>query len=94
MTPEEVRLTPFALELCWADRIQSLGVDTLRRTCRCADCLAHGTGPIPEALRLTGAEAVGRYALQLKFSDGHERGIYPWSYLAGLGMESHIGQSA
>ena len=24
------------------------------------------------------------YGLQLVFSDGHERGIYPWAYLAGL----------
>ncbi|CAI8772207.1 hypothetical protein EMIT0P43_170072 [Pseudomonas jessenii] len=24
------------------------------------------------------------YGLQLVFSDGHERGIYPWAYLARL----------
>ena len=24
------------------------------------------------------------YGLQLIFSDGHERGIYPWPYLSGL----------
>jgi DUF971 family protein len=24
------------------------------------------------------------YGLQLVFSDGHERGIYPWAYLEGL----------
>ncbi|VVQ11755.1 hypothetical protein PS938_03710 [Pseudomonas fluorescens] len=24
------------------------------------------------------------YGLQLVFSDGHERGIYPWAYLAQL----------
>ena len=29
--------------------------------------------------------AVGNYALQLVFSDGHERGIFPWGYLRELG---------
>jgi DUF971 family protein len=24
--------------------------------------------------------------LQLVFSDGHERGIYPWAYLGGLDL--------
>jgi DUF971 family protein len=24
------------------------------------------------------------YGLQLVFSDGHERGIYPWAYLSAL----------
>jgi DUF971 family protein len=27
------------------------------------------------------------YGLQLIFSDGHERGIYPWPYLAQLTPE-------
>jgi len=31
------------------------------------------------------AEPVGRYAVQLKFSDGHGSGIYAWDYLHELG---------
>ena len=31
------------------------------------------------------AEPVGRYAVQLKFSDGHGSGIYSWDYLHELG---------
>ncbi|RWK46526.1 MAG: DUF971 domain-containing protein [Mesorhizobium sp.] len=30
---------------------------------------------------LTSAEAIGSYAVRLVFSDGHDRGIYPWRYL-------------
>jgi DUF971 family protein len=30
------------------------------------------------------ARALGHYALQLVFSDGHERGIYPWALLRAL----------
>ena len=31
------------------------------------------------------AEPVGRYAVRLKFSDGHSSGIYSWDYLYELG---------
>jgi prepilin-type processing-associated H-X9-DG protein len=27
---------------------------------------------------------VGSYGVNIAFSDGHDRGIYPWSYLAQL----------
>ena len=33
------------------------------------------------ALRATGAELVGNYAIRIAFSDGHDTGIYSWSYL-------------
>ncbi|AMW83652.1 hypothetical protein AK972_2852 [Pseudomonas yamanorum] len=28
------------------------------------------------------------YGVQLIFSDGHQRGIYPWAYLAGMGLQA------
>lgn len=31
------------------------------------------------------AEPVGRYAVRLRFSDGHSSGIYSWDYLHELG---------
>ncbi len=31
------------------------------------------------------AEPVGRYAVRLKFDDGHSSGIFSWSYLHELG---------
>lgn len=34
-----------------------------------------------EALRAESAELVGNYALRIRFSDGHDTGIYSWSYL-------------
>jgi DUF971 family protein len=39
----------------------------------------------PESLRLVRIEPVGEQALNLGFSDGHDRGIYPWAYLRQLG---------
>lgn len=38
-------------------------------------------------LRLEAVETVGNYALRLAFSDGHDRGIYPWSYLRELAAQ-------
>ncbi|MCC7145509.1 MAG: DUF971 domain-containing protein [Phycisphaeraceae bacterium] len=34
-----------------------------------------------EPLHALGAELVGNYALKILFSDGHDTGIYSWSYL-------------
>jgi DUF971 family protein len=31
-----------------------------------------------------GAELVGRYAIRIRFSDGHDTGIYSWRYLREL----------
>ncbi len=32
-------------------------------------------------LTATGAELVGNYAIRIHFSDGHDTGIYSWTYL-------------
>lgn len=32
-------------------------------------------------------EPVGNYAVRIVFDDGHETGLYTWSYLATLGRE-------
>ena len=33
------------------------------------------------ALTALGAEMVGNYAIRIRFSDGHDTGIYSWEYL-------------
>ena len=35
-------------------------------------------------LTITAVEPVGHYALRIRFSDGHETGIYTWKYLHAL----------
>ena len=35
-------------------------------------------------VRITDVQAVGNYGLNLAFSDGQDRGIYPWAYLRQL----------
>jgi DUF971 family protein len=35
---------------------------------------------------ITAIEPVGHYAIQLKFSDGHDTGIYSWDLLYDYGV--------
>jgi DUF971 family protein len=53
-----------------------------------------GHGPGQEVLQtgkrevgIDGLEAVGHYAVQPTFSDGHSSGIFSWDYLYHLGTE-------
>lgn len=76
------------LRLGWpTGREQLLGHAELRRQCPCSQCRAfrlRGRVPlVDERVRVIELNPQG-YGLQLVFSDGHERGIYPWEYLASL----------
>ena len=53
-----------------------------------------GHGPGQEVLQtgkrdvvVEAIEPVGHYALQPRFSDGHDTGIYSWEYLHDLGVK-------
>ncbi|HJV68735.1 DUF971 domain-containing protein [Ideonella sp.] len=79
------------LELRWPDGSASrLPHGLLRARCRCAGCQQrHRTeGGHPEvapAIRLAAIQPISDQGLNLVFSDGHGRGIYPWAYLHELG---------
>ncbi len=79
------------LEITWSDaRVSRLPHAWLRAHCRCAACeqLARtqvARPPVEAALRLAAIHPVGEHGLNLVFSDGHGRGIYPWPYLRELG---------
>lgn len=78
------------LVITWVDGARSrLPHALLRARCRCAACeqvRRHGSAPpAPSAdLRLDRIEPVGDQGLNLGFTDGHARGIYPWAYLREL----------
>ena len=38
-------------------------------------------------IRIVRIEPVGQYALRLEFDDGHNTGLYSWSYLYELGVK-------
>lgn len=45
------------------------------------------TVPGKRNVRIARIEPVGNYAVRLVFDDGHDTGIYSWSYLHTLGHE-------
>lgn len=77
----------------WADSHETgFPLDGLRRACPCATCQGHDNMhqlPDPEVFSLPSLmqwhdvklEAVGTYALRIRWDDGHESGIYTWDRL-------------
>lgn len=77
------------LAVLWNDGLRgALDAPTLRAACRCAACESLRRAGKPAAaamdIALTLLQPVGEFGLQLGFSDGHDRGIYPWAYLHEL----------
>ena len=87
MVPEHITDNRRAgvLELIWPDRrSQQLSHAYLRSRCQCSACRKGKAPAAPHQLRITEIHPVGAYGVQLVFSDGHDRGIYPWPYLRSL----------
>lgn len=75
-----------SLRITWPDGIrQDLKAATLRRMSRSARSesarIAGREADIDPGLTIAGVEAVGVYAINIAFSDGYAKGIYPWSLL-------------
>jgi|GEM_PF-1545073 len=64
-----------------------IAAEQLRLSCKCAHCTrARIDGRFPErfpGIAITGIGDLG-YGLNISFSDGHNRGIYPKIYLLSL----------
>jgi ATP-binding protein involved in chromosome partitioning len=93
-TPTSIRQQgPRELAIDWADgQVSSFDVRELRLACACASCVDEWTGAnrldpssVPEDVRPRSIQAVGRYAIQIDWSDGHSTGIYPFRRLRELG---------
>ena len=87
-----------SLSIVWSDSVkQTIPFRTLRKACRCANCMTEREKAIqePEPLNalpvLSAAEArpldieqmhpVGNYAYNIHFSDGHSAGIFTFEML-------------
>ncbi|CAM2008386.1 P-loop NTPase [Acanthopleuribacter pedis] len=76
----------------WHDGVRDiLSVRKLRQNCPCAVCVDEITGErtlqqdrVPADIRLKQVSSVGRYALGLVFSDGHDSGIFRYDRLREL----------
>ena len=80
------------LTIKWSDDTESrYTAAQLRRACPCAACVNEWTGEkmldpakVPDDLTLSNTSLVGRYALNFRFSDGHETGLYSFNYLKNV----------
>ena len=101
VTPADIKLslTAQTLAIDWQDGHRSeFALGRLRRVCPCATCRKERDTP-PTSLRILNlpagvdkievidAELMGHYAINLKWSDGHDSGIYDYKFLRALDAE-------
>jgi DUF971 family protein len=88
--PEAIDVGPDgAVKITWAGGAEvTLPALRLRDLCPCAGCVEEGTGrkllnpaTIPSDIHPERIDAVGSYAVQIHWSDGHNTGIYAWRTL-------------
>ncbi len=104
MTLERIAVIGEELALAFADGTECyLPLAVLRRACPCAQCqgepdalgrvikpgVSYGLG----AFELRGWDIVGGYAIQPRWADGHNTGIYGFSYLEKLARSLANGRS-
>lgn len=92
-TPTRIeQSSPTALRIDWGDGCSfDYPVRALRIACACAHCVDEWTGAnlldpdtIPEDIHPVSVQSVGRYAIQIQWSDGHDTGIYTFERLREL----------
>jgi DUF971 family protein len=88
------------LHIAWSDGQRRVyTVRELRNGCTCATCREKRDHPQPppllpvlkaeeaRPLAILGMEPMGHYAYSIRFSDGHDTGIYTLEHLRQLGRE-------
>ena len=99
LEPKNIQLIGEELAIQWSDGVESyLPLEQLRRACPCAAC-----GGEPDVLgniarpdvsygdksfMLAGFQIVGGYAVQPRWADGHDTGLYSFTYLRRLSEAS------
>jgi len=90
IAPIELKLTNNrrVLAITWEDgAVSRLDAPLLRRHSRSASAVRaalEGVATPADGVTLARVEPVGAYAVRLSFSDGHDRGIYPWRHLRAI----------
>jgi len=90
------------LAIEWGDGARSLlDVRQLRLACACAHCVDEWTGAallspesVPGDVAPQAIHSVGRYAIQIEWSDGHDTGIYPFDRLRRLADDGLLGKAS
>ena len=86
------------LSVTWQDGLaEKLLYLTLRAQCMCARCVDEITGErildvegIDPQIAVVEMSLVGNYALKIRWSDGHDTGLYTWAHLRQLCQRSQL----
>jgi DUF971 family protein len=97
-TPTDITLHQRSrvMEIAFSDgRRFSLPYELLRVYSPSAEVRGHGAGQETlqtgkKEVEIVSVEPVGTYAIQPKFSDGHDSGLYSWDYLYDLGVRQEL----
>jgi DUF971 family protein len=93
MKPAKVQLEKQKLTITWNDGTKSeIDLLKLRNKCPCATCLAEKEKQSKtyfhlfneNQLKVTDIKQVGSYALSISWRDGHNTGIYEYTFLKKL----------
>ncbi len=95
--PIEIRLRPSkdVLHISFDSGEQfDLRSEMLRVESPSAEVRGHGGAdrtivPGCRDVKITAIEAIGNYAIRMTFSDGHDTGLFSWSYLHELGRNQN-----
>ena len=89
-SPQDIKqIDEATMGITWTDGHESVyHVKMLRESCPCAHCIDEWSGEkrikpgsIPDTIRPIKLNAVGLYALQFQWNDGHDTGLYPHALL-------------
>jgi DUF971 family protein len=100
MTPKKIKLTKQQeLIILWEDNVEStIKLANLRRNCPCAICNSErderGAKYIPiytlDQLAVENISQVGTYAINIKWKDGHNTGIYEYKHLRSISKTNEV----
>lgn len=91
MQPDELEIRDggASLRIVWrSGQVSDLSAEVLWNDCPSAQArrrrLDGRLNAIPPGLTVRSVEPVGRYGVNIIFSDGNDRGVYPWAMLSAL----------
>ncbi|MBK6679551.1 MAG: DUF971 domain-containing protein [Ignavibacteriales bacterium] len=93
MKPKQIKINGGKIHFEWSEGIKrSFDLKYFREECPCANCKGETilyttfkpqkiTIEKPEMYKIAAIAPVGDYAIQIRWKDGHDTGIYSWTYI-------------
>ncbi len=106
MKPSQIKIKDGKIHFTWSDnREMSFGLKQFREECPCANCKGETilyttfkpqriTIETPDMYKVAAIAPVGDYAIQIRWKDGHDTGIYSWAYIDEMISRASLDSSA